>query len=105
MIRTRYDDASIERVLRNVAELGLLDLMSGVATRRRVLIRDLLSRTHCPLATAARYELWNVVHDSMHPISFPEIGRIFERDHATVMRGIALRQVELNAEMPMEKSA
>lgn len=73
-----------------VAELldarGLLDHVKAVVKEHHVLLDEVLGRARTAQVAAARRECW--IHMKELGFSYPEIGRIWNRDHSTVMHAI-----------------
>ena len=73
-----------------VAELldarGLLEHVKHVTKEHHVLLDEVLGRERTAQVAAARRECW--IHMKELGFSYPEIGRIWNRDHSTVMKAI-----------------
>ena len=74
------------------AELDVRDLLtlaSDVCRSRGVTLAELCGRVRSQSVARARQELWWLLrHDSERCYSFADIGRLFGRDHTTVMLGV-----------------
>ena len=69
---------------------GLLDLVDDLCRRRGVLRRELLGRHRTRGVVRARHELWWLLrHDPERTYSLPELARLFDRDHTTILAGVA----------------
>ncbi len=82
-------NAAARRVIANLKIRGLLDLVDHVCVRRGVTREELCGRSQTRSYARARHELWYLMiehHERYY--SHSEIGRLFERDHTTVMGGV-----------------
>lgn len=78
-----------ERIVAKLKARGLLHLVDDVSARRGVTRAELCGRRRSRAVAAARHELWWLIRQ--HPercYSFPEIARLFGKDHTTVLHGI-----------------
>ena len=67
----------------------LLPLAKEVCASRGVLLHELLGATRSRSVVRARHELWwRVRHHPDRCYSLPEIGRLFGKDHTTILAGI-----------------
>ena len=76
-------------VLDSLTLRDLTELLDEVCRRRAVTRHEVCSRSRTKAVASARHELWWRLRN--HPeasFSFKEIGRIFRRDHATVIHGV-----------------
>ena len=75
-----------------VAELAVRDLLGvvdDVCRSRRVTREELCGRGRTKAVASARRELWwRLRHHPDLSFSYEEIGRLFDRDHATVISGV-----------------
>jgi chromosomal replication initiation ATPase DnaA len=71
----------------------LLVLVDDVCKRRGVTLHELCGRTRTQGVSMARQEAWWRIrnHPERH-YSYPEIARLFARDHSTVKAGIAAHE-------------
>lgn len=68
---------------------GLLELVDAVCGRRGVTRDELCGRCRTSAVIQARQELWwQLRQHPDHHYSLSEIGRLFGRDHSTVLYGI-----------------
>jgi chromosomal replication initiation ATPase DnaA len=77
----------------------LLELAREVCARRGVLLRELCGDARCRSVSQARQELWWRIRP--HPerrYSYPEIARLFDRDHTTVLAGIEAHRRRIAAD-------
>lgn len=76
-------------VLGNLTARGLLELLDEVCSRRGVTRDELCSRRRSRALSQARHELWCLIleHPDRH-YSHNELGRLFERDHTTILSGV-----------------
>lgn len=65
------------------------DLVNRVAARRRVAVRDVLSRNRNRQVAAARDEIFYLIRQRNPNLSFPRIGQWFDRHHTAVMFSVA----------------
>lgn len=78
-----------ERVLHDLHNRNLLDLVEAIRLRRGVALLDLCGRERSRSVSWARHEVWWALrHDPDRHFSLLEIARLFGRDHATVKAGI-----------------
>lgn len=64
------------------------DIIAEVASRHGMLARDILGVHRSKPVVLARQEAMWRVHRDRPEISFPQLGRLFDRDHSTVIHGI-----------------
>lgn len=62
-------------------------IVKQVATRRGLIVHEMLSRRQMPRYAHARQECYTLLHDELK-ISMNQIGVYFQRDHTSVMHGI-----------------
>jgi chromosomal replication initiation ATPase DnaA len=71
----------------------LLALLDEVCKRRGVTLHEVCGRARSQAVSHARQELWwRIRHHPEHDYSYPEIARLFARDHTTIMAGIAAHE-------------
>ena len=81
------DDSTPALILEALRDRGLLDLLDAVCRRRNVAREEVCGRGRTRSVSRARHELWWELR--RHPgMSFGEIGRLFARNHTTVMMGV-----------------
>jgi chromosomal replication initiation ATPase DnaA len=76
----------------------LLALVDDVCKRRGVTLDEVCGRTRSRAVSYARQEVWWRIR--YHPeryYSYPEIARLFARDHATIIAGIAAYERRVTA--------
>jgi chromosomal replication initiation ATPase DnaA len=79
----------IETIVRDLEDRDLLSLVLDVCKRRGVLLHELCGRSHRRCASRARQEVWARLRaDPERFYSFPDIARLFRRDHSTVLAGV-----------------
>jgi chromosomal replication initiation ATPase DnaA len=77
-------------VVRDLDARDLLSVVDDVCRRRGVPRNDLCGRTRTQSVSHARQEIWwRLRHDPERHYSLLEIARLFGRDHATVLAGVA----------------
>lgn len=84
-----------KRLLRGLDESGLLGLVQNVAIRFAVTVDDIVSHSRTRSVAAARHMCWRAI-SMVHRKSLPEIGKLFEVDHTSVLSG--LRSAKRRAE-------
>lgn len=89
------EKSSVEVVYGRLADAGLLPFVREFARRRGIPMTQLLSRQRPQSTSKARVELFALVHDTLG-LSFPETGRLFDRDHTTIMSAVNSRRAELD---------
>ena len=80
---------TLEEIAAELAARDLLDLVDEVCRARGVTRDELCGRGRTKAVASARRELWRRLRQ--HPglsYSYEEIGRLFDRDHATVLSGV-----------------
>jgi chromosomal replication initiation ATPase DnaA len=77
------------KVLEAVRQHNLLEIVMAVCRLRGVTPDDLCGNRRTKAVCSARHELWASIHALPHRhYSYVEIGRIFDRDHSTVLVGV-----------------
>jgi chromosomal replication initiation ATPase DnaA len=66
----------------------VIDIIRLVATRHGVSVADIKAATHVLHIVAARHEAMAMVYTLRPDLSLPAIGRIFARDHTTVLSAV-----------------
>ncbi len=61
-------------------------IVCSVAIVHDVRVDDILGRSHLPDIVVARHEAMLQVREELR-LSYPALGRLFDRDHRTVMHG------------------
>lgn len=84
----------VDEIMERLEGRGLLDLVAEICREHHVPIAEVLSRRRNAPIAAVRKVVWaELYHD--RGLSYPDIGRLFGRDHSTVLFGV--RQVKLMA--------
>lgn len=76
-------------ILESLNIRDLVGLLDEICRRRAVTRDEVCGRTRTNAVARARHELWWRLRN--HPdisLSFEEIGRLFRRNHATVIHGV-----------------
>lgn len=82
-----------DAVVRGLSERGLLELVDQVCSLRGVTRVELCGIGRTRSVAAARHELWWLIrHHPQRCYSYPEIARLFRRDHSTVFHGVAVHE-------------
>jgi chromosomal replication initiation ATPase DnaA len=90
----------IEIILGSLAERDLVELLDQVCRRRAVTRDEVCGEARTKAVVRARHEVWWLLRN--HPevsFSFQEIGRLFGRDHATVLHGVRAHAQRVAASM------
>jgi len=84
---------SLDAVLDDLDARDLLSLVDDVCRHRRVPRAELCGRSRAQSVSRARHEVWWLLrYDPERFYSLLEIARLFGRDHATVLAGIAAHE-------------
>jgi chromosomal replication initiation ATPase DnaA len=68
---------------------GLYRYVSDVCLEHGVTVREVLSSTHRRAPTRCRHHIWHGIRtDPALHYSYPDLGRIFNRDHSTILQGV-----------------
>lgn len=81
--------SEVDAIVHDLEERDLVPLVLDVCKRRGVLLHEVCGRSHRRSVSWARQEVWATLRD--HPerfYSFPDIARLFRRDHTTVLAGV-----------------
>lgn len=79
----------------------LLALVDEVCKRRGVTLDEVCGRARSQAVSHARHEVWwRLRHHPERDYSYPEIARLFARDHTTIMAGISAHQRRASAALP-----
>ena len=81
-----------EAVLLELTARGLIDLAREVAKQHHAHLHEIAGRSRERHIARARFDLWWRVY-SHHGLSTPTLGRIFGRDHTTIIDGIAAHEL------------
>jgi chromosomal replication initiation ATPase DnaA len=81
------------RVIENLRTRGLLEVVDAVCALRGVTRTEVCGRRRTRAIALARHELWWCLREHLERFySFPEIARLFECDHSTVLYGVAAHE-------------
>lgn len=85
-------------------QLGCKDVAREVALKHNVRLEDMLGPTRSKSLVRARHEAffrcrYEITRNGI-PVSYPEIGRLFHRDHTTVLYGIRTYAASTGAPVP-----
>jgi chromosomal replication initiation ATPase DnaA len=75
-------------IIEELAARGLLGLTRTIAIAHDVTMIELVGRRRTQALSAARQELWAELYARGH-WSYPRLGELFDRDHTTIMAGVA----------------
>ena len=79
----------------------LLTLVGEVCKRRGVTLYEVCGRTRSQAVSCARQEVWwRIRHHPERHYSYPEIARLFVRDHTTIIAGIDAHARRASAVLP-----
>lgn len=84
-------ESSKAKFTRRLKEMGIYDDVVRLIRPRAVSIEELISRNRYKNVAIARHEIMYWIRTKLK-WSFPEIGKLFERDHTTVL--LACRKVQ-----------
>lgn len=80
---------SVAALRENLAKRDLLGLVEDLAKRHGALVDEVLACNREPRVCRARQAAWYALrHHGEVEWSYPAIGRLFDRDHTTVMAGV-----------------
>jgi len=84
----------------------LFDLVLEICRARGVLVHDVCGRGRSRSVSAARHEAWwRIRHHPARCYSLSDIGRLFDRDHSTILCGLRAHDRRLRgATRPSEAS-
>lgn len=92
----------LERVLDRLESRGLRGLVDSACAETGISITEVIGRRRFASITRARHMLWFWLYRETG-LSYPEIGRIFEVDHTTVLA--AVHKIAREHAMPVFKRA
>ena len=78
--------AEVGAIVRELEDRHLLKLACEVAERHHMKLAEILGKGRGPAEVRARRELWSLVHKRVPSVGW--IGRLFHRDHSTILVGI-----------------
>jgi chromosomal replication initiation ATPase DnaA len=79
-------------VLASLELRDLVDLLDEICRRRAVTRDEVCGRARTKAISQARHEVWWRLRHPEASFSFEEIGRLFRRNHATVIHGVRAHQ-------------
>jgi chromosomal replication initiation ATPase DnaA len=80
----------------------LLPLVDEVCKRRGVTLNEVCGRARSQAISRARQEVWwRIRHHPEREYSYPEIARLFARDHTTIMAGISAHERRTSVDLPL----
>lgn len=88
-----YVDARIARIIEELSVRGLLTMVLEVSERFHVPLRELLGQGRSKAVAMARRHAYLVLRERTD-LSYPEIARLLDRDHSTILYGVRLAQHE-----------
>ena len=92
---------TLEEIVAELAVRDLLVVVDDVCRARRVTREELCGRGRTKAVASARRELWwHLRHHPELSFSYEEIGRLFNRDHATVISGVRAHERHRSAAEP-----
>lgn len=80
-------EGEVAAIQSRLMERGKYGVAIAVAREHGITTERMLSRDHRPPAASARFSFWFELHEE-HRLSYPEIGRLVDRDHTTVRSGV-----------------
>lgn len=75
-------------------DLGALETARSIADKHRVTVNAIVGRSLEKYVCRARFELWAILRWTLD-LNFSDIGRLFDRNHTTVISGIARYEAEM----------
>jgi chromosomal replication initiation ATPase DnaA len=92
---------TLDEIAAELAVRDLLELVDEVCRARRITREELCGRGRTKAVASARRELWwRLRHHQELSFSYEEIGRLFDRDHATVISGVRAHERSRGAVEP-----
>ncbi len=82
------------RLMLRLEREALLEHVNGILREEHALIEDVFGMTRLPRICRARRRIWWWLWDELG-WTYPEIGRLFGRDHTAVLQGIRVCGAEL----------
>lgn len=77
-------------------ERDMLDLCAGLARQHGATVDEVLAQDKTPRVSHARQAIWHALrHHPERRYSYPDIGRLFGRDHSTVLAGVRAHEQRL----------
>jgi hypothetical protein len=82
-------NAALSTILAALEARALLGLLDAICTTRGVTRAEICGRRRTKAIALARHELWwHLHHHPTLPLGAQEIGRIFDRNRTSVLRGL-----------------
>lgn len=79
-----------------LAERDLLEHVSDLARQHGATVDEVLAQDKTPRVSHARQAIWYALrHHPERRYSYPDIGRLFGRDHSTVLAGVRAHERRL----------
>ena len=82
-------------VLHALKERGLLFLLDEICRQHHVSREEITGRNRTRSVSLARHDLWQRLREL--GFSYVEIGRLFERNHTTVLHGVRAWETQMLA--------
>lgn len=86
------DALRVSRVIYRLEKHGALRTAYRIADAHGLTLERLLSRDRTANVVAARHELWLIVRSTLGDMSYPELARVFEVDHTTILHAAHKRK-------------
>lgn len=83
-------------VITALGERGLLSMLDDVCRRHHVTREEVAGRTRTRSVSFARQDLWSRLRKQLG-FSYAEIGRLFARNHTTVLHGVRAWETQMLA--------
>ncbi len=79
----------------------LLGYVDAICRLRNVTREEICGRGRTKAISAARHELWwHLRHHPSFKFSYDELGRLFDRNHSTVLQGVRAHQRGIRGRLP-----
>jgi hypothetical protein len=79
----------------------LLGYLDAICRLRNVTREEICGRGRTKAIAAARHELWwHLRHHPSFRFSYEELGRLFDRNHSTVLQGVRAHQRSIRGAFP-----
>ena len=93
----------VRRICNDLDSYCILEMACAIATRYNVTISEMVGPSHMRGPSTARHAMWTALRDGNPRYwSYPLIGKLFRRDHTTIMTGVA-RFRQLSEKTPPEE--
>lgn len=89
--KTQESEPDSSKFVGRLKTMGIYDDVARLIRPRGVSVEDLVSRNRHKNVSAARHEIMYWIRKTLN-WSYPEIGKLFERDHTSIMA--ACRKIE-----------